>query len=49
MVVSPLIALMKDQSVKFTERGETVVCISNLESMDKNLRKKVMNRERQCT
>ena len=35
MVVSPLIALMKDRSVKFTERGITTVCISDLESMDK--------------
>ena len=43
MVVSPLIALMKDQSAKFTERGITAVCISDLESMDKESRRKVMN------
>ena len=47
MVVSPLIALMKDQLAKFTERGVTVVCISDLESMDKNFRRKVVNGEHQ--
>ena len=35
MVVSPLIALMKDQSTKFMKRGITAVYISDLESMDK--------------
>ena len=35
MVVSPLIALMKDQSAKFTEKGITAVCISDLESLEK--------------
>lgn len=47
MVVSPLIALMKDQSAKFTERGVTAVRISDLESMDKNVRRKVVNGEYQ--
>ena len=47
MVVSPLIALMKDELARITERGVTVVYISDLESMDKNLRRKVMNGEYQ--
>ena len=47
MVVSPLIALMKDQLAKFTERGITAVCISDLESMNKESRRKVVNGEYQ--
>ena len=48
MVVSPLIAHVKDQSAKFTERGVTAVYISDLESMNKkNLRRKVVNGEYQ--
>ena len=47
MVVSPLIALTKDQSAKFTEKGITAVCISDLESMEKNMKRKVVNGEYQ--
>ena len=43
MIVSPLIAVMKDQSTKFVEKGVTAVYISDLEGMDKESRRKIVN------
>ena len=45
MVVSPLIALMKDQSMSFTRKGITTGYVSDRESTDRETRRKVLRGE----
>ena len=45
MVVSPLIALMKDQSSSFTEKGIVAEYVSDKESTDKETRRKIYKGE----
>ena len=42
MVVSPLIALMKDQSLSFTHKGITAGYVSDKESTDRETRRKIL-------
>lgn len=45
MVVSPLIALMKDQSMSFTSKGITAGYVSDKESTNKETRRKILRGE----
>ena len=45
MVVSPLIALMKDQSSSFTRRGITAGYVSDKETTDKETKRKILRGE----
>ena len=47
MIVSPLVALMKDQASAFTEKGVSAGYISDKESIDKETRRKVLYGEYQ--
>lgn len=47
MVVSPLIALMKDQSISFTAKGISAAYVSDKESTDKETRRKIVKGEYQ--
>ena len=45
MIVSPLIALMKDQSSSFTEKGIVSGYVSDKESTDKETKRKIVKGE----
>lgn len=45
MVVSPLIALMKDQSALFTRKGISAGYVSDRESTDRETRRKILRGE----